>query len=230
LWLSVDPLAEKGPEYSPYCYTFNNPTNLTDPDGNWPYPPIYYIIAYYKTKNWIQKNVSFNDHSYSTGKSEKVRGSGIYIEGTPFSGNSGRSVAGHPEDNVVVPYEVIDQLGGWRDIPGTEPINGMTDAVKKVENTVTNFKTDVEIFDEGMDAGEKVVNLIEKTGVLDTKLPQSKFFDKDGKMHGMSFYYYDKTNQTYYGSDTMTQDEINKIIQRKDVIINPKQQGEHPTY
>ncbi len=42
LWLSVDPLAEDGPEYSPYCYTFNDPINLTDPDGRWPDLPKYF--------------------------------------------------------------------------------------------------------------------------------------------------------------------------------------------
>ena len=33
LWLSVDPLAEKYNEWSPYNYTLNNPVKYVDPDG-----------------------------------------------------------------------------------------------------------------------------------------------------------------------------------------------------
>ncbi len=33
LWLSVDPLAEKYPSWSPYVYVMNNPINAIDPDG-----------------------------------------------------------------------------------------------------------------------------------------------------------------------------------------------------
>ncbi len=33
LWYGVDPMAEKYPAHSPYCYTMNNPVMLIDPDG-----------------------------------------------------------------------------------------------------------------------------------------------------------------------------------------------------
>ena len=36
-WLQVDPLANLAPGWSPYNYTFNNPTDLTDPDGRFPW-------------------------------------------------------------------------------------------------------------------------------------------------------------------------------------------------
>lgn len=35
IWYSVDPLAEKYPNYSPYVYCMNNPVNFIDPDGRW---------------------------------------------------------------------------------------------------------------------------------------------------------------------------------------------------
>lgn len=33
IWMSVDPLADKMPQWSPYNYVFNSPINLTDPTG-----------------------------------------------------------------------------------------------------------------------------------------------------------------------------------------------------
>ena len=40
LWLNVDPLTEKMPNYGPYIYTFNNPIRFTDPTGMIAEPPV----------------------------------------------------------------------------------------------------------------------------------------------------------------------------------------------
>ena len=36
MWQSVDPMAERGPGWSAYCYTFDNPVRYVDPTGMWP--------------------------------------------------------------------------------------------------------------------------------------------------------------------------------------------------
>ena len=46
IWLSVDPMAEKGPGYSPYNYCFNNPVHFTDSDGRWPDPPFGFRLGF----------------------------------------------------------------------------------------------------------------------------------------------------------------------------------------
>ena len=38
VWLSVDAMASKGLNITPYAFSHNNPIMLVDPDGNWPWP------------------------------------------------------------------------------------------------------------------------------------------------------------------------------------------------
>ena len=58
LWLTVDPLAEKFPNVGSYVYCFNNPINLTDPDGMAPDPPLGFRLGI--KLGFSSKGTSFN--------------------------------------------------------------------------------------------------------------------------------------------------------------------------
>ncbi|MEL6853179.1 MAG: RHS repeat-associated core domain-containing protein, partial [Bacteroidota bacterium] len=59
LWLGVDPLADIMSNWSPYCYTFNNPVNFTDPTGKIPSPT---------------EGAAMSDHIYTGKAGEEVVG------------------------------------------------------------------------------------------------------------------------------------------------------------
>ena len=61
-WLSVDPLAHKLPQYSPYAYCFNSPIYFIDKDGRFPEP---WIIKIFESKWGIAKSIKFSDEIYS---------------------------------------------------------------------------------------------------------------------------------------------------------------------
>ncbi len=64
IWLSVDPLAEKYPNTSPYTYCNNNPINLIDPDGKNPILP----FVYYATAKLLE-NYGWNRNAKTVGYS-----------------------------------------------------------------------------------------------------------------------------------------------------------------
>ena len=58
-WLSIDPLAEEFPEWSPYVFVMNNPLRLIDPDGKAPQDVVY--------DPPVKGSSLFNTHSITNG-------------------------------------------------------------------------------------------------------------------------------------------------------------------
>ena len=73
LWISTDPMEEKMPNYSTYCYTVNNPVYYIDPSGQIPIAPIIWWagkrvvagaivdISVQLLQEWIENGGSIED-------------------------------------------------------------------------------------------------------------------------------------------------------------------------
>lgn len=60
-WPGLDPLSERGVDWSPYTYTLNNPVNRIDPDGMW------------STPSMKERAEQFHQNSMDTGDPNKTR-------------------------------------------------------------------------------------------------------------------------------------------------------------
>jgi len=92
LWLSIDPLAEKFPNASPYNYCLGNPINLVDPDGRAPEPPkngipqfidntgvYHWDASRNKYEHYSPKNGTFQGY-YTVNSSSKAVGKSVSID------------------------------------------------------------------------------------------------------------------------------------------------------
>jgi hypothetical protein len=81
LWLSIDPLAEKYPNASPYNYCLGNPINLVDPDGRAPEPPTNGIPQYIDNSGvyfWDANKKAYEHYKYNDSSRENYSFSGYY--------------------------------------------------------------------------------------------------------------------------------------------------------
>lgn len=102
IWLSVDPLAEKYPNASPYNYCLQNPTNLVDPTGMSPEEEPkknIYIVLDYDGKKPIDTNretVEFKDM-------EKSKWKGIYANNIQDANEQVKNyLKGDKADNILL--------------------------------------------------------------------------------------------------------------------------------
>ncbi len=73
LWYGVDPLFDKYPAYSPYCYTMNNPINAIDPDGK--------VVVFV---NGLAKRGTISIASLFSPKPKKAYWGESFLEGATF--------------------------------------------------------------------------------------------------------------------------------------------------
>ena len=119
VWMSVDPMAEKFSDMTPYNYTFNNPIKYNDPDGRCPICPGAFIDLAVRAKLWFDK-LSGATQRLATGKSGNMASDAP----APNDVRRMQRVLGTMNDTGTVAQSVVDVGEGAAQIissiPGVE--------------------------------------------------------------------------------------------------------------
>ncbi len=125
IWLSVDPLSDNAPGWSPYRYGFNSPVRFTDPNG--------LFESESDAKQWAMNNDIINDDGIKSGYrieqgsdgswaiNNREKNLSYFRDNTDFEGY----MAGRGEDGVIAAAGAFAdrcaQGGGGREMQSEKP-------------------------------------------------------------------------------------------------------------
>lgn len=129
-FMSVDPLADEFPGWSPYNYTINNPINMIDPDGRAPEPPdwLHKIMDYFNFGSLQrgtdgEKKQTLNRLHDASNKANEIRNSALDVI------ESGAKDVGIAADMVEVGALGTTAATGGTSSPVTIPLAGGAEVV-----------------------------------------------------------------------------------------------------
>ncbi|SHE86162.1 RHS repeat-associated core domain-containing protein [Flavobacterium fontis] len=235
IWLSVDPLAEKFPEWSPYNYCLNNPVVLLDPDGRSPIDPkfVFSQTQFDSYLNYIIKNMNtpqriingkprygYTDsdkHDCVTAVNRSIR-TLMNDNKIKAKANMDDQMKEHIKTNYAEKQITIDfkDASGKKTVGATNPYGYLNKTLSEtIKDNLSDTDSGYQFFGMSiMDGYHSVMVVVNNT---DPKNPSFNMFDQHGSMFGSD----DETNAKSWYSATELDDLLMNWVENG----NPTKSG-----